>query len=124
MTKVTINPTSEQVQGNMSGDGSMVVFDAKGRSIKIAEPDFLSQFRLTEAVGKSADNAQYMNMVRPLLYVREIDGDHVFAPNTKVEVEALIKRLGAEGYNALANALVEKFTNEDDGQSVEDKLKK
>lgn len=112
MAKVTINDKPVAAEA-AKANAETIVTDARGRRITIGEPDFLAQFRLTEAVGSSASNEQYMNMVRPLLYVKEIDGDHIFSPSTKPQVEALIQRLGAEGYSALGEALVEKYVGDD-----------
>jgi hypothetical protein len=131
--KITIN-SPEQAEAALKAqtaktkktNGPVTCTDTKGRVITVAEPNFLSQFRLVEALGDSANNVAYMNLVRPLLYVKAIDEEPVSTPVTKREVEALIQRLGSEGYNALAEVLLEKFikTNEDNQITQEDKLKK
>ncbi|AST27998.1 hypothetical protein [Ralstonia pseudosolanacearum] len=107
--QVTINhePTIPQPasapQGNLTE--GMTVTDSRGRSITLKRPNLLAQFRLVEAAGDSASNAAYMNMVRPLLFVTAIDGENVPPPITKPQVEALIQRVGEEGYEAVAAAL-------------------
>lgn len=95
--------------------GPVFVTDAKNRRIKLEEPDILAPFRLVEIVGaESAENGVYMQMVFPLLYVTEIDGDSVFTPNSKRELEALIKRLGHEGIKALRTGVQEHFSVKDE----------
>ena len=120
---VTLNP-SEKVAKAEVVPMNLSVTDATGRVIEVAEPDFLSQFRLTEAVGKSSGNEAYMNMIRPLLYVKSIGGQPVVPPQSKAEVESLIKRLGPDGYNALAEALVQKYSSEASNGSQVEALKK
>ncbi|CBJ42765.1 hypothetical protein [Ralstonia solanacearum] len=97
-------PATTVPTGNLN-DG-MTVTDAKGRSITLKRPTLLAQFRLVEAAGESASNAVYMNMVRPILFVTAINGESVLQPTTKLQVDSLIQRLGEEGYEAIATALL------------------
>jgi hypothetical protein len=123
-TKVELNPSEQVVKAPADVGNVNQVKDLNGRIIEVYEPDLLAQFRMTEAAGKSSSNEGYMNMIRPLLYLKSIDGDLVVPPNTKAEIEALIKRLGSDGYNALAECLVKKYSNESDGLDSVEKLKK
>lgn len=78
------------------------VTDARGRKITLRKPGVLAQFKIVEAVGpETAANQTYMQMVNPLIYVGAIDGDDVFLPATKREVEALIQRLDDDGLAAV-----------------------
>ncbi len=108
--KVTLNPTTEVIA---KANAEAVVTDPAGRSIKLKKPGVLAQFRLVEALGDTAQNAVYMGMVMPLIFVAEIDGDPVLPPNTKREVEALIQRLDTEGVNFVAQTVQEKFGQSD-----------
>lgn len=108
--KVSINPTEQIIA---KANAEEVVTDPKGRPIKLKKPGVLAQFRLVEALGDTAQNAVYMGMVMPLIFVAEIDGDPVFPPNTKREVEALIQRLDTEGVNFVAQTVQEKFGQTD-----------
>jgi hypothetical protein len=108
--KISINPT-EQIIANANAEE--VVTDPKGRTIKLKKPGVLAQFRLIEALGDTAQNAVYMGMVMPLIFVSEIDGEAVFPPNTKREVEALIQRLDTDGVNFVAQIVPEKFGKTD-----------
>lgn len=78
------------------------VTDEKGRRITLRKPGVLAQFRIVEAVGPElAANQTYMQMVNPLIYLSEIDGDPVFLPANKREVDVLIQRLDEEGLAAV-----------------------
>ncbi len=116
--EVTITPSNTAAT---AARFETTVTDSAGRSIGIKEPDFLAQFRLIEILGRSAENQQYVNMVRPVLYVCSIDGVSVAPPHSKSEVEALITRLGPSGYNALAAALLARVS---DDENATNELKK
>lgn len=90
-----------------------VVTDAKGRTIKLKRPGVLAQYRLIEVLGETAQNRVYMAMVLPLIFVIEIDGDYVFFPAKKSEVEALIQRLDHEGIEAVMNGVKDNFGESD-----------
>jgi len=113
--KVTLNekPPAVEDQANQaveSNGGPVIIPDSKGRRLKLEEPDILAPYRLVEIVGaESAENRVYMSMVFPLLYIAEIDGEPIFAPNSKRELEALIKRLGHEGIKALREGVEKNF---------------
>jgi hypothetical protein len=110
--KVTMNPTPAPTPADeviARAKGEIVVFDDKGRAIKIKKPGILAQYRLIEVLGKTAANTTYMDMVMPLIYVAEIDGEVVFQPATKGEVEALIQRLDEDGVNTVMAAVYANF---------------
>jgi hypothetical protein len=90
-------------------DGSFCATDAKGRVFTVRKPDFLAQFRLVEVLGQSAQNDMYMRMVGPLTFIGAIDGDQIPLPTSKAQLEALIKRVGEEGYVAVVECVAEKF---------------
>ena len=77
------------------------VTDATGRVIVLRRPDVLAEFQIVEVLGDSAQNAAYMGMIMPLLWISSIDGSQVTVPNTKMEVNALIQRLGHDGIGAV-----------------------
>lgn len=87
--------------------------DDDGRETKhkltLRKPDVLANFQMVEALGDVASNAAYMQMVAPLVYVSEIDGDPVYPPTSKLEVEALIQRLGEGGMAAAMNWWMERI---------------
>lgn len=77
--------------------------------MKMRKPDVLAQFQMVEALGDVASNQAYMQMVAPLIYIAEIDGEPSFLPTTKNEVEALIQRLGDGGMGAAMNWWMERI---------------
>lgn len=81
---------------------SNIVTDARGRTLKIVEPDVLTESRLVRMLGEDAAfNAAYMEAyVFPAVSVAEIDGEEEIFPTTQREVDALIQRLGREGIGA------------------------
>ena len=86
----------------------VVIPDKRGRKIKLVKPSALAQFRLVKVVGgEAAANQIYMNMILPLIFVAEIDGDQVLFPNNERELEALIQRLDEDGITAVALAVQE-----------------
>lgn len=107
MTKLTINTPSEQVVAKAQAE--VVVVDATGRSIKLKKPGVLAQYRLIETLGDTAKNEVYTAMVLPLIFVAEIDGDTVFQPTSKREIEALIQRLDEAGVVAVQAGVSENF---------------
>lgn len=112
MATVTINetPTAEVIA---KAKAEVVITDDKGRSIKLKKPGVLAQYRLIEVLGDSAKNEVYMGMVLPLIFVSEIDGEAVFSPAKKSEVEALIQRLDEEGIAAVMAGVQENFGKSD-----------
>ena len=101
-TKVTVNPSTPSQQIVARANAEIVEIDGKGRKITIRRPGILAQYRIVEAMGaESAANDVYRNMCMPLLYVAAIDGDDVFMPTSKRELEALIQRLDEDGMIAV-----------------------
>lgn len=112
MAKVQIDKTpSAQAVAKAAAEAS--VTDSRGRTIVLKKPGILAQYRLIEALGDSAKNEVYMGMVLPLIFVTSIDGDQVFMPNTKREVEALISLLDEDGVAAVVGGVQEHFGKTD-----------
>lgn len=78
-----------------------VLVDGKNRRLMVRKPSALAQFRLIEAMGDTAQNQTYMQMIQPLIYLAKIDEDLIPTPSSKEEVEALITRLDDEGLASL-----------------------
>lgn len=107
-TKVTVNQTpSEEVIAKAIAEVSIT--DARGRTITLKKPGVLAQYRLVEALGDTAKNEVYTAMVLPLIYVAGIDGEPVFQPTGKREIEALIQRLDEDGVEAVSEAVMKNF---------------
>lgn len=75
--------------------------DGKPHTLDVRKPGILAQFQLIEALGDVASNDRYMQMVQPIIYLGKMDGEAVYPPISKIEIEALIQRLGEEGFGAL-----------------------
>lgn len=118
--KLTLTP-SEQVVAKAATE--ITVIDSAGRTIKLKKPAVLEQFRLIEALGDTAENSTYMNMVLPLIYVTAIDEMSVFYPTSKMQVEALIQQLDEHGIRAVMRKVREHFGRTDPEQDTAD-LKK
>ncbi len=99
-------PSTEVVK---AAQATFDVVDARDRTLTLKKPGVLAQYRLIEALGDSAKNEVYMNMVLPLIYVSAIDGTPVVQPNSKREVEAMITRLDEEGIAAVMSGVTEHF---------------
>jgi hypothetical protein len=95
--KVTIKP-SEAI---IAAANAVEFVQAGDMRIGIKRPGVLQQFRVVEILGDSAKNETYMNMLAPILWVSEIDGEPEAPPTTKREIESRIQRLGEEGISAI-----------------------
>lgn len=108
MADITVNtdetplvaPTpSEQLVRQANAETT--VTDEKGRKLTFKRPGPLAQYQIVEAMGDAASNGTLMQMVNPLIYVVAIDGEPVYLPANRREVDALILKLGDEGLAAL-----------------------
>jgi len=120
MTTITLKPSQEIVA---QVNAETTITDSAGRIIKIKKPGVLTQYRLIEALGDSAQNQTYMGMVLPLIYVVSIDGLAVNPPKTKMQVEALIQQLDEAGIEAVMKCVQETFGKNDPEKDAAD-LKK
>ena len=78
------------------------VVDATGRRIVLRKPSILQQFNVLLAVGPDASaNQAYMTVVTPILWVREIDGEKIPFPATKLQLDGIIQRLDEPGVAAV-----------------------
>lgn len=105
---ITIKP-SEEIVKTANIVETVVAGDM---TIGLKKPNVLRQYQIVEVVGESAKNAVYMSMIMPLLWVVSIDGDDQPFISTKLELEALITRLGEDGIDAIMQYLSMKPTVE------------
>lgn len=108
--KVTIQKPSEAI---VAAANQLETIVAGEMVIGLKKPGILAQYRIVEVVGDSAKNQVYMNMIMPVLWVAEINGEPQPQPSTKRELEALIQRLGEDGIGAL----MRRFTPTEEGES-------
>ena len=109
---VTINesPSAQIIAPALT---EFTVTDAKGRTLKLKKPVALAQYRMIEAMGDSASIQAYFAMAMPLIYLVSIDGDAVYTPNRKSELEALIQRLDTDGIDAIMQGIQDNFITPD-----------
>ena len=89
-----------------AGAGAIVTRDDAGRELSLRRPDALDRLRLFKALGAELSlNAPYLGMALLACAVTAIDGVPVPAPGTESQLEALVRRLGDGGINAVADAL-------------------
>jgi hypothetical protein len=93
------------------------VSDRVGRVFVLKRPPFLDEFKWVEALGQLSENRTYMGMISVLQFIFSIDGERVFAPTSKLKVDALIKRVGRETYADIAEALFKNFFHNSDGKA-------
>lgn len=119
MTKVTLNPNKPSPAAAMPGpvDGMIDLPYGDGHVATIKRHELLAEFRFVEAMGPTiTQNAAWMQLVMPLIFLVKIDGEPVPPPRTKVAAEALIQQLGHDGYKALSAGIKTHFVaalNED-----------
>jgi hypothetical protein len=111
--KVTMNEPAapKPAQGKLV---DVIVRDGLGRNLTLRRPPLLSEFRITAAVGPQlAANSTYMQMLMPLIFLAAIDGEPVDLPMNQRHAEALIQRVGHEGYAAVITGIEKHFANSD-----------
>lgn len=112
---------SEQLAAEAAKEVSFV--GPSGKAYKLAQPDLLSEFRLTALVGGDrAMNQAYMLMLAPITYITEIDGDVLGFPMNFSDVEVRIKRVGGD-YIALNEKVLETF-GKTDAEAAKTTIKK
>jgi hypothetical protein len=122
MAKVTMHTETPSQKVVKAANELVYITDAKGRKLGLRRLEFLEEFRILEAVGPELSaNTTYMSQLNPLLFLAEIDGEHVAIPRNKIQAEALIKRAGREGYIGVIQGINKHFS--DDAVSLEEKIK-
>lgn len=110
--KVTLEPSVSPAAASTAAPTDLpddVVIDAKGRRLRIKEPDILQESRMVKAMGDAAANFAYMtSYVHTAAMVVEIDGEPMPFPMSERQVDAAIVRLGREGLMAVMAFLTKK----------------
>jgi hypothetical protein len=102
------------------------VTDSTGRKISVRRLSPLDRMRLFAIAGKDlSTNTPWMGMAALAVSCVGIDGEQVAKPASKMQIEALVERLGDEGIEAIGAAYVEIFgvTVEDDENKELEKAK-
>ena len=83
---------------------NIVVTDAKGRKITIQPLDPGDMLDLMEAAGDASSNVGYVRYAMVVCSVIMIDAVPVPRATKKAEIKALGRKLGNDGFSAVANA--------------------
>ncbi len=96
---------SEQVVRAASAQEKAV--DSDGRVIMVRKLSPLMRMKLFAAVGPElSKNQQYLGTAMLAAAATSIDGDPVMFPQTRLQLEALVERLGDPGLEAIGYAMV------------------
>jgi hypothetical protein len=102
-TKVNVHSADAAPSGNALPPGTII--DAKGRKIVVRPLDALEEFRLAKIMGANGDSAWARSIALQACSVREFDGEPEAFLNTDRDIEAMVGRLGSEGFEAVGKAL-------------------
>jgi hypothetical protein len=83
------------------------IIDAKGRKIVVRPLDALEEFRLAKIMGAYGDSAWARSIALQACSVREFEGEQEAFLSNDRDIEAMVQRLGSEGFDAVGKALVE-----------------
>lgn len=88
--------------------------DAAGRQIGVRRMGPLDRLKMFEVIGpENSKNEPYLGYAALAFHVGSIDGEPVARPATKLQLEALIQRLGDDGLEAVGAALQEAALGQD-----------
>lgn len=92
----------ETVVDKATRNAAVTLTDSEGRKLVVKRPSVLQQFRLVELLGPElGKNTMYLNMAMPCFWAQSIDGEPLYAPLTKLELEAAIERLDEHGLDKI-----------------------
>jgi len=95
------------VKAEVRAHPPVTIIDAKGRKIVVKPLDALEEFRLAKIMGSNGDSAWARSIALQACSVREFDGDPEAFINNDRDIEAMVQRLGSEGFEAVGKALSE-----------------
>jgi len=126
MVKATVHSSKTEDSSSDSAikpaNHLVYVTDSKGRKLGLRRLPFLEEFRIVETVGpERAVNQVYMGMLNPILCITEIDGAKIEIPRTHAQIEALINRVGQEGFIAAFEGVTKHFAA--DQKDLEQRIK-
>lgn len=98
------------------------VKDVDDRMIKIRKLTAFDRMRLAELIGAdNVNNSVYFSYALAAYHVVGINGERIPSPQSKAEIEAIVKRLGDDGLIAVGNGIEqnmsEKARSEDEAQA-------
>ena len=87
---------------NGAAEAPEVLTDARGRKITMRKINVLDQVKLLRAIGPTqSSNQPYVQIVMMVASVADIDGVPLVMPTTEQHIDALIRRIGDEGFAVL-----------------------
>lgn len=84
---------------------AIVVTDAGGRKITVQPLDPADMLDLMEAVGNASSNVGYVRYAMVICAVTMVDDVPVPRASKKAEIKALARKLGNDGFSAVAKEL-------------------
>jgi hypothetical protein len=117
MAKVTIKETSDTpTQAIVKAANEVHTVEAQGRTFGVRKLQALDRLKMFEVVGaENSKNEAYLGYAALAFHVVSIDGETVNRPTSKLQLEALIQRLGDDGMDAVGAALEKLFLAQPDG---------
>ena len=88
------------------------ITDALGRRIKVRRLQPLDRFRLLRLIGEQTKNDAYLGYAAYAYAVAELDGERYPPSTSVVQLEAMLQKLGDEGFAAVAIAMAELSVNQ------------
>jgi hypothetical protein len=107
LPKVTIHSTGDTAEAAAPVRKPGTITDAKGRKIVVRPVNPLEEYRLSKIMGQAGESSWARTIALQAAAVREFDGEEEDFPNSDREIEAIVQRLGAEGFEAVNKALSE-----------------
>lgn len=105
--KVTLHETGADAPAAAPIGKPGTVVDGKGRKIVVKLLTPLEQYRISKILGPAGDSDFTRQIASNVATIREFEGEPEAFPNSDREIEALIQRLGDEGFEALHEALAD-----------------
>lgn len=107
-TPVPAETPSQTIVNSATTMGEIV--DAQGRRLAVRRLSALDRMRLFAAAGgELSGNQQWIGLAAIAASCVGIDGDQVPKPVSRLQVEALVERLGDDGLNAIAEVYQKTF---------------
>ena len=95
------------------------VTDAQGRALGVRKLGALDRLKMFEVVGPdNARNEAYLGYAALAFHVTSIDGEAVGRPANRMQLEALVQRLGDDGLEAVGSALQSAMAQETDPDAI------
>ena len=112
MTTVTVKDEAATPSQQIIEDANRVVTvsDAKGRTFEIKRLDMAAEIRIVKALSpENAEKNRYIALVNLAACVVSINGERISPCRTELQFDALLERMGSDGFTAVAQGMRENF---------------